>query len=175
MSAAAQYRLDKAEWQKMVDQIQSPQNTEAIINKGTEEINSSLADAQRSAGASAAAAGITNPADLQGGLQALGSQYAGMRANLARDARSDAENRRQENLKWAWSARPQAPVAGGLAGLGAGAGGRRAGGGGGSMMMKTSGGLSGNPFDRWAEGGGWVKAPAGGWSPDDPKRRTFGL
>jgi hypothetical protein len=68
---------------------------EANINRGTEELTESENEARRQGTASAAAAGVTNAADLQGGMQALGSKYAGMRANVARDLRSQQQERQR--------------------------------------------------------------------------------
>lgn len=72
--------------------------TEAAINKGTEEISESEREAQRVAGQAGAAAGVTNPADMQRGQQRIMSQYSGQRANLARDIRMrQADQQRGED------------------------------------------------------------------------------
>jgi hypothetical protein len=70
-------------------------SVEAAINKGTEEITQSEMEAKRQAGQSSAAAGVTNAADMQGGLQALGSAYSGQRANLARDVRARQQDQQR--------------------------------------------------------------------------------
>jgi len=72
--------------------------TESAINKGTEEISESEREAQRVAGQAGAAAGVTNPADMQRGQQRIMSQYSGQRANLARDVRMrQADQQRAED------------------------------------------------------------------------------
>jgi hypothetical protein len=74
--------------------------SEAIINRGTEEIAESEREAMRNATANAAAAGVSNAGDLQRGQQRMQSQYAGMRANLARDVRQQQADRETELAKW---------------------------------------------------------------------------
>ena len=69
---------------------------ERAINRGTEEITQSELEAKRQSGQSASAAGVSNAADMQGGLQAIGSQYTGMRANLARDVRLQREDAQRQ-------------------------------------------------------------------------------
>jgi len=72
--------------------------TESAINKGTEEISESEREAQRVAGQAGAAAGVSNPADMQRGQQRIMSQYSGQRANLARDVRMrQADQQRGED------------------------------------------------------------------------------
>lgn len=74
--------------------------SEAIINRGTEEIAESEREASRNATANAAAAGVSNAGDLQRGQQRMQSQYAGMRANLARDVRQQQADRESELARW---------------------------------------------------------------------------
>lgn len=77
-----------------------PDTSEAIINRGTEEIAESEREAMRNATANAAAAGVSSPGDLQRGQQRLQSSYAGVRANLARDVRQQQADRAAELDKW---------------------------------------------------------------------------
>lgn len=79
---------------------QSGNRAESMINAGTEELAESEREALRTAGQSAAAAGVTDPADLQRGQQRVMSTYAGQRANLARDIRSsEAERQAREDME----------------------------------------------------------------------------
>jgi hypothetical protein len=110
--AQAKFELenrDQGQWNTMFSQTQAPgPDVEAAINKGTEEINASQGAAQRTLEARNAAAGQSvNSSVATGGLGDLMSDYAGKRANLARDVRlADVGNRRAMAASL-WGARPR--------------------------------------------------------------------
>lgn len=157
-------------------------NTERAINKGTEEITESENEARRMAAESSASAGVTNKEDMQGGLQALGSQYAGMRANLARDVRMQRENQQRAEdaaffdrmFRYGQAGQDQASRGGG----GGGGGGGRGGSGGSADHPTTMGdlwksfGMDSIGIQKMAGSGGGLggKHKNAGWAADTAAR-----
>ena len=71
---------------------------EQIISRGTEESAEGEAEARQRLGEEAAAMGFGRSGAAQAGQAALATGYAGQRANLARDARIEAEKQRRAEL-----------------------------------------------------------------------------
>ena len=89
--ALGAYGPDEGAFQRLLSEVTKETPTEPIINRGTDEIAESERAARQDLAEQAAAAGAgLGSGTTQAAFRTLGSQYAGMRANLARDVRQGA-------------------------------------------------------------------------------------
>jgi hypothetical protein len=143
--------VDRTLYDKLYGEATTPANTEAAINKGTDELAAAQADQTRALTQRAAAAGAgADSGAITSGLQTLGSQFAGQKANLARDVRFGEEQDRRQRVVQMAALRPKVPTVdfskyGRMFG---GSGGEAAGssGGGGVSISGGGGGVTPNPL-----------------------------
>lgn len=132
-AAMQQYQNEQAQagWQNQWDLLEksfkTPAiDTEGIINKGTEELSEGQRSAARGLRRNAVASGMAGSGGQAAGLRALDQDFAGKRANLARDVRlsaagmqADAEQKRL-GMQMDLLRRKPALGGGGLSDLGGG-------------------------------------------------------